>query len=82
MCSQVVEVDFAYPSDAIHQRWNAGFRITACASTAVHTAVSASPSCHHAGQHPDMPHSAFCSGPATAILHVIAHMQQHNLTEF
>ena len=36
---QVVELDYAYPSDAVHQRWAAGYRITACASTSLQTAV-------------------------------------------
>jgi hypothetical protein len=36
---QIVELDYAYPSDAIHQRWTAGYRITACASSKLQTAV-------------------------------------------
>jgi hypothetical protein len=28
-----VELDFQYPSEGIHRRWDAGFRITACAAT-------------------------------------------------
>lgn len=31
--SQCVELDFQYPSEGIHRRWDAGFRITACAAT-------------------------------------------------
>lgn len=30
---QCVELDFQYPSEGIHRRWDAGFRITACAAT-------------------------------------------------
>eukprot|EP00951_Prasinocladus_malaysianus_P027164 scaffold243078_cov31-Prasinocladus_malaysianus.AAC.1 len=30
---QCVELDFQYPSEGIHRRWDGGFRITACAST-------------------------------------------------
>lgn len=30
---QVVEVDFQYPSEGIHKRWDAGYRITCSAST-------------------------------------------------
>lgn len=26
-------MDFQYPSEGIHKRWDAGFRITACAAT-------------------------------------------------
>ncbi len=33
MCLQCVELDFQYPSEGIHRRWDAGFRITACAAT-------------------------------------------------
>ncbi len=32
-CLQCVELDFQYPSEGIHRRWDAGFRITACAAT-------------------------------------------------
>ena len=28
-----MELDFQYASEGIHQRWDAGFRITACAAT-------------------------------------------------
>lgn len=28
-----MELDFQYPSEGIHRRWDAGFRITACAAT-------------------------------------------------
>jgi hypothetical protein len=28
-----VELDFQYASEGIHRRWDAGFRITACAAT-------------------------------------------------
>ena len=31
---QCVELDFQYPSEGIHKRWDLGFRITACAATA------------------------------------------------
>eukprot|EP01018_Ginkgo_biloba_P040184 Gb_03090 [translate_table: standard] len=31
--SQVVELDFLYPSEGIHRRWEGGYRITATAST-------------------------------------------------
>jgi hypothetical protein len=30
---QCVELDFQYASEGIHRRWDAGFRITACAAT-------------------------------------------------
>lgn len=30
---QVVELDFLYPSEGIHKRWDAGYRITSCAAT-------------------------------------------------
>ena len=30
---QKVELDFQYPSEGIHKRWDAGFRVTACAAT-------------------------------------------------
>ncbi|XP_044985281.1 casein kinase 1-like protein HD16 isoform X2 [Hordeum vulgare subsp. vulgare] len=30
---QVVELDFLYPSEGIHQRYGAGYRITSCAAT-------------------------------------------------
>ena len=35
MCQflQVVELDFLYPSEGIHRRWDNGFRITAMAAT-------------------------------------------------
>ena len=32
-CVQCVELDFQYASEGIHRRWDAGFRITACAAT-------------------------------------------------
>ena len=31
--SQVVELDFQYPSEGIHKRWDGGYRITALAAT-------------------------------------------------
>lgn len=30
---QVVELDFLYPSEGIHRRWDGGYRITATAAT-------------------------------------------------
>lgn len=33
ICIQVVELDFLYPSEGIHRRWDRGFRITATAAT-------------------------------------------------
>ena len=30
---QVVELDFLYPSEGIHRRWENGYRITAAAAT-------------------------------------------------
>ena len=30
---QCVELDFMYPSEGIHRRWDSGFRITCCAAT-------------------------------------------------
>lgn len=35
----MVELDFLYPSDGIHRRWDNGFRITAMASTCDQTAL-------------------------------------------
>ena len=32
-CFQVVELDFLYPSEGIHRRWDAGYRITSTAAT-------------------------------------------------
>lgn len=31
--NQVVELDFLYPSEGIHRRWDSGYRITAAAAT-------------------------------------------------
>ncbi len=31
--AQCVELDFQYPSEGIHRRWDVGFRITSCAAT-------------------------------------------------
>ncbi|RWW36325.1 hypothetical protein BHE74_00058663, partial [Ensete ventricosum] len=31
--SQVVELDFLYPSEGIHRRWDGGYRITSMAAT-------------------------------------------------
>lgn len=31
---QVVELDFLYPSEGIHRRWESGYRITSTAATA------------------------------------------------
>lgn len=33
LCRQCVELDFQYPSEGIHRRWDGGFRITATAAT-------------------------------------------------
>lgn len=33
MSFQVVEIDFLYPSDGIHRRWDGGYRITSVAAT-------------------------------------------------
>lgn len=30
---QVVELDFLYPSEGIHRRWDSGYRITSTAAT-------------------------------------------------
>lgn len=30
---QVIELDFLYPSEGIHRRWDSGYRITAAAAT-------------------------------------------------
>lgn len=30
---QVVELDFLYPSEGVHRRWDAGYRITSTAAT-------------------------------------------------
>ncbi|MCO5601134.1 hypothetical protein L7F22_055253 [Adiantum nelumboides] len=32
-CLKVVELDFLYPSEGIHRRWDSGYRITATAAT-------------------------------------------------
>lgn len=32
-CAQVVELDFHYPSEGIHKRWDMGYRITCVGST-------------------------------------------------
>jgi len=34
LCEKVVELDFLYPSDGIHRRWESGYRITSMAATA------------------------------------------------
>ncbi|KAE9452324.1 hypothetical protein C3L33_15775, partial [Rhododendron williamsianum] len=36
---QVVELDFLYPSEGVHQRWDAGYRITSTAATWDQTAL-------------------------------------------
>lgn len=36
---QVVELDFLYPSEGIHRRWDAGYRITSVAATWDQTAL-------------------------------------------
>ncbi|CAE5965969.1 unnamed protein product [Arabidopsis arenosa] len=36
---QVVELDFLYPSDGIHRRWESGYRITSMAATADQAAL-------------------------------------------
>lgn len=36
---QVVELDFLYPSEGVHRRWDAGYRITAAAATWDQTAL-------------------------------------------
>lgn len=36
---QVVELDFLYPSEGIHRRWENGYRITSTAATADQTAI-------------------------------------------
>ncbi len=33
VCVQCVELDFHYPSEGIHKRWDAGYRITCAAAT-------------------------------------------------
>lgn len=35
---QVVELDFLYPSEGIHRRWDYGYRITSTAATGDQTA--------------------------------------------
>lgn len=32
LCFQVVELDFLYPSEGIHKRWDSGYRITSTAA--------------------------------------------------
>lgn len=39
MISQVVELDFLYPSEGIHRRWDAGYRITSTAATCDQSAL-------------------------------------------
>jgi hypothetical protein len=36
---QVVELDFLYPSEGIHKRWDHGYRITSTAATSDQTAL-------------------------------------------
>ena len=36
---QVVELDFLYPSEGVHKRWDSGYRITAAAATWDQTAL-------------------------------------------
>uniref|UniRef100_A0A453FFC6 DUF7477 domain-containing protein n=1 Tax=Aegilops tauschii subsp. strangulata TaxID=200361 RepID=A0A453FFC6_AEGTS len=36
---QVVELDFLYPSEGVHKRWDSGYRITAVAATWDQTAL-------------------------------------------
>lgn len=36
---QVVELDFLYPSEGIHRRWDAGYRITSTAATTDQSAI-------------------------------------------
>ena len=36
---QVVELDFLYPSEGIHRRWDSGYRITSTAATWDQTAL-------------------------------------------
>ena len=36
---QVVELDFLYPSEGVHRRWDGGYRITSTAATADQTAL-------------------------------------------
>ena len=33
LCLQVVELDFLYPSEGVHRRWDGGYRITSTAAT-------------------------------------------------
>lgn len=37
--SQVVELDFMYPSEGIHRRWDVGYRITSVAATLDQAAI-------------------------------------------
>ena len=39
MVCKVVELDFLYPSEGIHRRWESGFRITSMAATADQAAL-------------------------------------------
>ena len=39
---QVVELDFQYPSEGIHRRWEEGYRITACGATSEQAAFAMS----------------------------------------
>lgn len=36
---QVVELDFLYPSEGIHRRWDGGYRITSTAATTDQSAI-------------------------------------------
>ncbi|KAL8157732.1 hypothetical protein AgCh_002438 [Apium graveolens] len=36
---QVVELDFLYPSEGIHRRWDGGYRITSTAATMDQSAI-------------------------------------------
>jgi hypothetical protein len=55
---QCVELDFQYPSEGIHRRWDAGYRITSCAATPDQAAFvlrCSKPPCGRAGRAPVLP---------------------------
>jgi hypothetical protein len=80
---QCVELDFQYPSEGIHRRWDAGFRITACAATPDQSAFVLSVPRRRPMDETQVRSTAVClerlacyssSAPATALCGVIESM--------
>lgn len=57
---QVVELDFQYPSEGIHKRWDGGYRITALAST---------PDQARSSRRRRWPHAPLCVRSVALVLH-------------